>query len=192
MSDFTLFSAELTTTLQQMVDSKTKPLGALGAVEQLAIQVALIQQTTQPDVSKPKAFIFGADHGVCAEGVNPFPQVVTEQMLANFAAGGAAMSVFCRSNDIPLSIVNMGIVNADARWDNVLHHAIAEGTQNFRQGPAMTCEQCNQAVDTGQRLASEAVAQGHNLLIIGEMGIGNTTSASASGKSTPTPGCSDP
>ena len=179
MPNFTSFSTELTLTLQNLIDNKTKPLGALGAIEQLALQVSLIQNTTTPSVNKPLAFIFGADHGVCAEGVNPFPQVVTEQMLANFATGGAAMSVFCRSNDIALKIVNLGIINSEARWDNVLHHAIAAGTQNFRHGAAMTVEQCQQAMNIGQQLASDAVAAGHNLLMIGEMGIGNTTSASA-------------
>ena len=172
-------TSDLATRLQQNIDQKTKPPGALGQLEVLAKQIGLIQQTETPDVSRPKAFVFGADHGVCAEGVNPFPQVVTEQMLANFAAGGAAMNVFCRSNQIDLTIVNMGIVNADARWPEVHHAAIAPGTANLAIGPAMTQSQCDDAIQTGYRLALDAVNAGHNLLIIGEMGIGNTTSASA-------------
>jgi nicotinate-nucleotide--dimethylbenzimidazole phosphoribosyltransferase len=176
-------TTEVTDTLQQqlqdIIDNKTKPPGSLGALETLAIQIGLIQNTTTPAVDRPAAFIFGADHGVCAEGVNPFPQVVTEQMLANFAAGGAAMSVFCRTNDIPLTIVNMGIVDEDARWPGVLHCPVAAGTQNLRHQAAMTAEQCQQAIQCGQQLAEQAVRDGHNILLIGEMGIGNTTSASA-------------
>ncbi|EAR08122.1 nicotinate-nucleotide--dimethylbenzimidazole phosphoribosyltransferase [Reinekea blandensis] len=171
--------SDLATRLQQNIDQKTKPPGALGQLEALAKQIGLIQQTETPDVSRPKAFVFGADHGVCAEGVNPFPQVVTEQMLANFATGGAAMNVFCRTNGIDLTIVNMGIVNSDARWPEVLHAAVAPGTANLAKGAAMTAEQCEQALSTGHQLATEAFEAGHNLLIIGEMGIGNTTSASA-------------
>lgn len=169
----------LSAKLQQNIDQKTKPPGSLGRLESLAKQIGLIQQTTQPDVSRPKAFVFGADHGVCAEGVNPFPQVVTEQMLANFAAGGAAMNVFCRTNAIDLSIVNMGIINSEARWPEVVHAAVAPGTANLAKTAAMTDEQCRTAIETGHRLATEAITARHNLLIVGEMGIGNTTSASA-------------
>ncbi len=165
--------------LQAKIDGKTKPVGSLGAIEFLAKKVATIQQTLTPDVSKPVAFVFGADHGICEEGVNPYPQVVTEQMLANFAHEGAAMSVFCKTNAIPLHIINMGIVNAQARWPNVQHYAIAPGTQNFRRKPAMTAEQCELAINTGIQLATQAVENGANLLMIGEMGIGNTSSASA-------------
>lgn len=173
------FSDELTTKLQIAIDDKTKPIGALGQVEQLALQLGLIQNTEHPNVDNPAAFVFGGDHGVCVEGVNPFPQVVTEQMLANFAAGGAAMSVFCAVNGIAMNVINMGIVNAQARWPNVQHEAIACGTENFRLKPAMTQQQCQRALGVGERLANQAVQEGYNLLMIGEMGIGNTTSASA-------------
>lgn len=174
-----MIHTELTATLQQRLDEKTKPPGSLGQLEALAKQIGLIQQRTDPDVSKPRAFVFAGDHGVCAEGVNPFPQVVTEQMLANFASGGAAMNVFCRVHDIPLSIINMGIVNEQARWPGVIHAAIAPGTANLAQQPAMTAQQCQLALKNGEDLAQRAVSEGHNILIIGEMGIGNTTSASA-------------
>jgi nicotinate-nucleotide--dimethylbenzimidazole phosphoribosyltransferase len=173
------FDTELEVQLQQAVDNKTKPLGALGQLETLAVQIGLIQNSLNPSVSKPQAFVFGADHGVCAEGINPFPQAVTEQMLANFSAGGAAMSVFCRENDIPLNIVNMGIINELARWENVTHAAVAAGTKNMAQTPAMSSTQCDQAIAAGRNQAQLAAKNGHNLLIIGEMGIGNTTSASA-------------
>lgn len=172
-------TSSLTSQLQHRIDQKTKPIGSLGTLETVALQLGKIQQTLSPDVSKPCAFIFGADHGVCSEGVNPFPQAVTEQMLANFASGGAAMNVFCRTNGIPLSIVNMGIVNSEARWPDVRHEAVAAGTKNLRNGPAMTAEQCVQAISTGKQIAEEYAEQGHNLFLIGEMGIGNTTSASA-------------
>ncbi|MFQ3231401.1 nicotinate-nucleotide--dimethylbenzimidazole phosphoribosyltransferase [Reinekea sp.] len=173
------FSSELTTKLQFAIDDKTKPIGALGQVEHLALQIGLIQNTEHPNVDKAAAFVFGGDHGVCAEGVNPFPQVVTEQMLANFAAGGAAMSVFCQANGIAMNVINMGIVNGDVRWPNVQHAAIACGTENFKVKPAMSKQQCQQAMQVGEQLAQKAVNEGYNLLMIGEMGIGNTTSASA-------------
>jgi nicotinate-nucleotide--dimethylbenzimidazole phosphoribosyltransferase len=173
------FSDDLTERLQFLIDDKTKPVGALGQIERLALQMGLIQNTEHPNVDKPAAFVFGADHGVCSEGVNPFPQVVTEQMLANFADGGAAMSVFCLTNGIAMNVINMGIVNTDAHWDNVAHFAIAGGTENFRIKPAMTEAQCQHAMQVGASLATTAVNDGYNLLIIGEMGIGNTTSASA-------------
>ncbi|MEJ2044802.1 MAG: nicotinate-nucleotide--dimethylbenzimidazole phosphoribosyltransferase [Reinekea sp.] len=169
----------LSTQLQQSIDQKTKPQGSLGQLEMLAKQLGLIQNSLQPSVDRPKAFVFGADHGVCAASVNPFPQAVTELMLANFANGDAAMSVFCRANAIPLEIVNMGIVNPQARWDAVRDETIAHGSQNFAEQAAMTVEQAEQAIAVGRKLAREAVDAGHNLLIIGEMGIGNSTSASA-------------
>ncbi|MBU2862826.1 nicotinate-nucleotide--dimethylbenzimidazole phosphoribosyltransferase [Reinekea forsetii] len=175
----TTFSLELAEKLSFAIDDKTKPVGSLGQIESLAIQIGLIQNTLAPSVDNPAAFVFGADHGVCAEGVNPFPQEVTEQMLANFAHGGAAMSVFCRVNGIKMNVVNMGIANPDARWTNVLHHAISNGTANFREQPAMTHAQSAEAIQIGASLASQAVELGHNLLIVGEMGIGNTTSVSA-------------
>ena len=179
MQTHSVSASQLQADLQHAIDTKTKPPGSLGELESLALQLGLIQNTLTPAVDKPKAFIFGADHGVCDEGVNPFPQAVTEQMLANFASGGAAMSVFCRTNAIPLEIVNMGIVNPQATWPNVSHCAIAAGTQNLAKNPAMTAEQCEAAIQVGHDLATRAVNQHHNLLMIGEMGIGNTTSASA-------------
>lgn len=172
-------TTSLQTQLQAALDQKTKPIAALGALERLALTVGMIQHSTHPNVNRPMAFIFAADHGVCEEGVNPFPQAVTEQMLANFSNGGAAMNVFCRTNSIALRIINMGIVNREARWSNVDHFAIDQGTQNFRTQSAMTREQCQQAMTVGEQLANQAVEAGHNCLLIGEMGIGNTTSASA-------------
>ncbi|TCS41581.1 nicotinate-nucleotide--dimethylbenzimidazole phosphoribosyltransferase [Reinekea marinisedimentorum] len=161
------------------INNKTKPPGSLGQIEEIALQVGMAQKTEVPKVDKPQALVFGADHGVCAEGVNPFPQKVTELMMANFSAGGAAMNVFCRSNDIPLQIVNLGIVNPEAKWPNVLDKTIAAGTKNLRREPAMSMIECERAMAVGEQLARDAVATGCNLLIIGEMGIGNTTSASA-------------
>ncbi len=165
--------------LQQNLDQKTKPQGSLGKLETIAKQLGVIQNTLKPSVDKPKAFVFGGDHGVCAQGVNPFPQAVTELMLMNFANSGAAMSVFCRSNQIPLDIINMGIVNPEAKWPEVIDKTVAHGTQNFAEQAAMSTEQAEQAIAVGKQLAKEAVDAGHNLLIIGEMGIGNSTSASA-------------
>lgn len=172
-------NVQLQTALQHKIDQKTKPLGALGRLESIALQVGLIQQTLSPALKKPTAFIFAGDHGITAEGVSPFPQAVTAQMVLNFVHGGAAMNVFAKQMGFALHIVDAGVNhNFDASLP-ILHQKIAHGTQNFLHQAAMSHAQCEEAVSKGAAIVEQAVAEGSNVFAFGEMGIGNTTSAAA-------------
>jgi nicotinate-nucleotide--dimethylbenzimidazole phosphoribosyltransferase len=161
------------------IDSLTKPPGSLGRLEALAAQLVAIRQA---EISLPigkTVYIFAADHGVTVEGVSAYPSAVTHQMVLNFLAGGAAVNVLARLHDAELHVVDVGV---DADFDGcvgLLHHKIARGTRNMRYEPAMSDGELSAALAVGGRLAAEAAAAGHRILAIGEMGIGNTTSASA-------------
>jgi nicotinate-nucleotide--dimethylbenzimidazole phosphoribosyltransferase len=159
------------------IDTKTKPLGALGQLESLAQQVALVQQTLTPELRRPHVLVFAADHGITEAGVSQYPPEVTHQMVRNFAGGGAAINVFCRQNGLGLTIVDAGVRGSFADLPAVRNEKIAEGTQNFLHAPAMTTAQCADALARGARLAEELHATGCNVLGLGEMGIGNTSSA---------------
>ncbi|ETI62248.1 nicotinate-nucleotide--dimethylbenzimidazole phosphoribosyltransferase [Marinomonas profundimaris] len=160
--------------LQQKIDNKTKPLGALGELEKIAFQLGKIQQTVMPDVSKPKMIVFAADHGVVAQGISLFPQEVTPQMVMNFLMGGAAVSVFCDQHNVPLRVVDVG-VNA-ALDDHPLLGArkVAMASKDFSQEAAMTADEAARAIQAGVDEADLAIDDGVNLLMFGEMGIGNT------------------
>jgi nicotinate-nucleotide--dimethylbenzimidazole phosphoribosyltransferase len=167
----------LTAALEHKIDTKTKPLGALGQLENLAQQVALVQQTLTPALRQPHVLVFAADHGIAQAGVSQYPPEVTHQMVRNFASGGAAINVFCRQNGLGLTIVDAGVRGSLADLPTVRHEKLAEGTQNFLYAPAMTAAQCADALGRGARLADELHATGSNILGFGEMGIGNTASA---------------
>lgn len=157
----------------------TKPPGSLGTLETLAVRLAALQHTNTPSVQQVWITVFAGDHGVAAEGVSAFPQVVTGEMVRNFANGGAAISVLARSLGAMLEVVNLGTVNDPGELPNVRRAIIAPQTANFCQQDAMTPEQLALALRAGAesaRAAHEAKAQ---LFIGGEMGIANTTSAAA-------------
>jgi nicotinate-nucleotide--dimethylbenzimidazole phosphoribosyltransferase len=160
----------------------TKPPGSLGRLEAVANRLAGIQETLCPSVSRARITIFAADHGVCAEGVNPYPQAVTAQMVANFLRGGAAINALAEAAGAELRIVDAGVAHeipgASAN-SNLIRRPIAPGTKNFCLTSAMTHDQALAALSIGIELAKQAVAEGCTLLGIGEMGIGNTTAASA-------------
>lgn len=161
------------------LDCLTKPLGSLGRLESVAAQVAAIRQADPALPLGKAAYVFAADHGITTEGVSAYPSAVTRQMVLNFLAGGAAVSVLARLHDVALHIVDVGV---DAEFDGVdglLHRKVAKGTRNMLHEPAMTDEELSQALSVGGELADEAASAGHALLAIGEMGIGNTTAASA-------------
>ena len=167
-------SVRIEAELQHKIDNKTKPLGALGELESIAFQLGKIQQTTTPDVSKPQMIIFAADHGVVAQGISLFPQEVTPQMVMNFLMGGAAVSVFCEQHNVPLRIVDVG-VNAELEAHPLLGaRKVAFSSQDFSQQAAMTSTQLEQALQAGVDEANLAIDKGVNLLMFGEMGIGNT------------------
>ncbi len=161
------------------INNKTKPLGALGQLEAIAVQLATIQQTLKPEVYPARVLVFGADHGVSQQGVSAFPAEVTAQMMANFASGGAAINVIAQSVGASIKVIDVG-VNADlSTLSNIEQRKVKYGTQDFTDQPAMNLEECNHALQVGENLVIEAYEQGIKTLALGEMGIGNTTAAAA-------------
>ena len=162
---------------RQRQQQLTKPAGSLGRLEALAIKLAALQQTKKPSCGKVSVCIFAGDHGIVAEGVSAYPQAVTGQMLANFAEGGAAISVLAKSLRAKLTVINLGTATDATAIDGVVHKPIAPGTANFTERAAMSESQLQQALAAGKEAVADA-GPGH-LWIGGEMGIGNTTSATA-------------
>jgi nicotinate-nucleotide--dimethylbenzimidazole phosphoribosyltransferase len=156
----------------------TKPAGSLAQLERLAVQLAGLQGREKPCVNQLWIAIFAGDHGVVAEGVSAYPQEVTGQMLHNFVNGGAAISVLARQLGAKLDVVDLGTVSP-VDFPGVRHLRIGAGTANFLQGPAMSAEQGFAALQAGRDSVMRAKAEGTELFIGGEMGIGNTTAASA-------------
>ena len=170
-------SSTLNADLQNKIDQKTKPLGSLGQLEALALQIGLCQNSLSPTLNKPCILIFAGDHGIVEAGVSAYPQAVTAQMVANFLSGGAAISVFARQHNIELLIVDAG-VNADLNSHPKLIAAkIGKGTRNFLISPAMTLAECGLALKAGSELIFQQYQKGCNCIGFGEMGIGNTSSA---------------
>lgn len=167
--------AALAQRLQARLDAKTKPLGALGRLEALAVQIGLIQRSEAPAWHAPQLLVFAGDHGLAARGVSAFPSDVTWQMVENFLAGGAAVSVLARQHGIALSVVDAGVRHAFAPRAGLLNHKVGFGTADASAGPAMTPAQCRQALAAGAQVVSTRPG---NVLLLGEMGIGNTSSAS--------------
>ena len=169
--------SDIVEALQQKIDQKTKPLGALGRLENLALQIGQIQQTLAPVLENPHVIVFAGDHGITAEKVSPYPQEVTQQMVFNFLAGGAAINVFARQHGFGLYVVDAGVNGNLSEHPQLLQRKIAPGTKNFLQEPAMTAEQCEQAIASGAEIVRQVKADGCNVIAFGEMGIGNTSSA---------------
>jgi nicotinate-nucleotide--dimethylbenzimidazole phosphoribosyltransferase len=169
----------LTEQLQKKINGKTKPLGALGMLEQIALQAGLVQQTLSPQIVQPHIVVFAGDHGIAAAGqVNPYPQSVTAQMLLNFVHGGAAINVFCRQINIGLTVVDAG-VNADFEEQlPVVHAKIRKATNNYSEDPAMSEDEAREAITKGRAIVAKIASGGCNCIGFGEMGIGNTSSAS--------------
>jgi nicotinate-nucleotide--dimethylbenzimidazole phosphoribosyltransferase len=170
--------AEAQAAARAELDRKTKPRGSLGRLEDLAVTLAGIRGTVAPEPLRAAIVVAAADHGVAREGVSAYPQEVTRQMLGNFASGGAAISVLARHTGAELVVVDAGVV------EPLAHPAIRDlrlgpGTANAADGPAMTREQASEAIRRGEALAQELVDEGASVVALGDMGIGNTTSASA-------------
>lgn len=164
---------------RQIQNSLTKPQGSLGKLEWLSIRLAGIYGTPSPQIRKKTVFTMAADHGVTAEGVSAYPSEVTTQMVLNFAKGGAAINVLARHAGADVRVVDMG-VRSDIKWPEcVVNRKIAGGTRNMARGAAMTRDEAVQGLLVGSELASRAIDAGANALGIGDMGIGNTTAASA-------------
>jgi nicotinate-nucleotide--dimethylbenzimidazole phosphoribosyltransferase len=165
--------------VQWRLDSLTKPRGSLGRLERIAIEYSLARGTEDWSLPRKSLFIFCADHGITAEGVSAFSQDVTHQMVENFVGGGAAINVLCRHYDIDPVIVDMGVNHTFDSGRGMVDRKIAFGTQSFLQHSAMSPEQAIESIETGISLAQAAARLDYGLLAVGEMGIGNTTSAAA-------------
>lgn len=157
----------------------TKPPGSLGKLEELAIKFSAIQKTQQPVVKNVHISIFAADHGIANENVSAFPQVVTTEMIKNFSRGGAAINVLAKELDAKLEVIDLGTVVEAGELEGVISSRIAPSTANFAQQAAMTEEQLNEALNTGKAAVQRAIESGADIFIGGDMGIANTTSATA-------------
>ena len=168
-----------TPAIQQRINLKTKPAGALGLLETLALQLALIQSKSRLSLNKPVLLIFAADHGINNHGLSIAPSEVTQQMVTNFLAGGAAANCFCRTNDIELFVVDAGMLKQLPDATALIQQSLGCGTADFSQGPAMTMVQVEAGLASGRHIAHQHIMAGCDLLLLGEMGIANTSSAAA-------------
>jgi nicotinate-nucleotide--dimethylbenzimidazole phosphoribosyltransferase len=166
---------ELERRLQFKLDNKTKPQGSLGRLEEVAKRIGLILNTELPELHDPQLLVFAGDHGLVAHGVSAYPSDVTWQMVENFLAGGAAISVLARQHGIGLTVVDCGVCHDFYPRAGLLIRKIAAGTADSTEGPAMTNLQCDQALVNGLNLVRSLPG---NTLLLGEMGIGNTSAAS--------------
>ena len=157
----------------------TKPPGALGRLEAIAIQLAALQGVVKPCVDKIHITVFAGDHGVAEENVSAFPQAVTAEMVKNFSRGGAAISVLARELKAEMEVINLGTAFDPGTLKGVTNLSLGSGTANFAQQAAMTEQQLSRALEAGQQAAKRAHEAGAQLFIGGEMGIANTTSATA-------------
>lgn len=167
---------DLAAALDAAINNKTKPLGSLGRLEQLAKQIGLIQGTVHPRLDQPALLVLAGDHGVVAEYISAFPQSVTWQMVENFLANGAAINVFAAQHGFALQVVDTGVNHEFGARTGLINKKIASGTHNFALQAAMSPEQCAQAMRNGAELVA---ALAGNVVGFGEMGIGNTTAAAA-------------
>lgn len=169
----------LAVSLQEKINNKTKPLGSLGVLEEIALRIGLIQKTLSPSLQQPHMLVFAADHGIAEEGISLYPQEVTWQMVMNFIQGGAAINVFCRQHNIKLHVVDAGVKkDFPAGLDNLIIRKAGHGTHNFAKEPAMQIEQAQRCLETGADIITGLFNKGCNIVGFGEMGIGNTCAAS--------------
>ncbi|WP_141961917.1 nicotinate-nucleotide--dimethylbenzimidazole phosphoribosyltransferase [Actinoallomurus bryophytorum] len=161
-------------------DRLTKPRGALGVLEGLSVRLAGIAGVCPPPMPEPAAVaVFAADHGVHAQGVTPWPQEVTAQMVQNFLAGGAVVNAFARQTGAEVRVIDIGVKAELPPAEGLISHKVAHGTADMTLEPAMTPEQVRQAVEAGISIARDLVAAGHRCLVTGDMGIANTTASAA-------------
>ena len=179
MPEFTIpsLSPDWQKILQQKLDEKTKPIGSLGKLEKIAVQLGAIQRTLTPTLTHPTIVLFAADHGIVAEGVSPYPQAVTHQMVSNFLAGGAAINVIARQNGLNVVVVDAGVNHEFPKTADLIHAKIGYGTANMLHGPAMSAKQAERAIVEGASVVRKLHASGCNVIGFGEMGIGNTSAS---------------
>jgi len=164
---------------QQHLDSLTKPLGSLGQIEAVAAQYVAWREEEVPRISGKAVYVFAGDHGITDEGVSAYPREVTPQMVRNFLDGGAAINVLARQTGSDIVVVDVGVDSDFQGAAGLLHRKVRRGTRNFAREAAMTEAELNAALQVGIDLANEAAAEGRTLIALGEMGIGNTSAATA-------------
>ncbi|MDA3892530.1 MAG: nicotinate-nucleotide--dimethylbenzimidazole phosphoribosyltransferase [Salinivirgaceae bacterium] len=164
--------------LKHKIDNKTKPLGSLGKLEEIAFQVGCIQNSLSPKITNPAMLVFCADHGIADEGVSTCSKDITWQQTLNFQHGGAGISVFCRQHNIALRVIDAGVDYDFPEDAPVINAKIAHGSKNMRKEPAMTIEECELAMKRGAEFVKAEVGLGCNTIGFGEMGIGNTSPSS--------------
>lgn len=172
MADPDIISLEA---INAAIDNKTKPLGSLGKVEDIARQIALIQNTLRPEAKSCQLTIFAADHGMAMVGVSAFPQDVTRQMVTNFLSGGAAANIFADTLGIDVQVVDAGVAGTPIAHERLIDCRVGAGTQNAIEGPAMSAQEYTKALVSGKEIGKSATT---DAVCFGEMGIGNTSSAS--------------
>ena len=164
--------------LLDKINNKTKPLGSLGQLEQLALQIGRIQKTLTPALTNPQILVFAGDHGAAKAGVSAYPQDVTWQMVENFLAGGAAINVFAKHNGLGLRVIDSGVAHDFGAREGLVDAKVGPGTRNYIEEPAMGAHECAAALVKGAEIARKLADEGCNVLGFGEMGIGNTAAAS--------------
>ena len=169
-----LLNNNLGTKLRNKLDNKTKPINALGRLEDLALRIGLILGNENPELIKPQMLVCAADHGLTAEGISAYPSDVTWQMVENFLAGGAAVSVLSKQNNISLNVVDCGVRHDFEPRAGLFIQKVSKGTKNALQGPAMSNEECQKAINNGIGIVRGLEG---NAVLIGEMGIGNSSAA---------------
>lgn len=168
----------LTDQLQQKIDLKTKPLGALGLLEKLAFQIGKVQQSLNPKLINPTILLFAGDHGVAKAGVSAYPPEVTFQMVMNIVQGGAAVTVFCKQNKLDFLTIDAGVNYDFGVVDGLIDNKINFGTKNFIVEKAMSSDELNLCFEKSAQIVDQVAKSGCNVIGFGEMGIGNTSSAS--------------
>ena len=163
----------LETAIQAKIDNLNKPKGALGRLEEIAMQVSLIQESLTPSLAHPCHLLFGGDHGIEREGVSVSPREVTWQQMINFTHGGGGVNMFCRQHGFKLRIVDVGVDYDLSDVEGIIDRKIARGTKNFRYEAAMSGQEFDQAIQVGSELVDECIAEGCQVLCVGEMGIAN-------------------
>ena len=163
--------------IQTKIDTRTKPPGSLGRLEELAMQVCRIQKTLTPAIQSPAMVVFAADHGIAKEGVSAFPSEVTVQMVLNFLNNGAAINVFTRHVGMELQVVDAGVDHDFGNVDGLVHRKVRRGTGNFLREPAMTDDELQRCLEEGGQVVQSLHAKGCNTIGFGEMGIANTSAA---------------
>ena len=166
-------------TVRTALDQKTKPPGSLGQLELLSAQLALLQNNLTPRVDPARVIVFGGDHGITREGISAYPAQVTAQMMRNFAEGGAAVCVLSAANSVEVEVVDVGVDADLSSLKSIVHAKIACGSKNFNAEPAMKIDECNAAMAVGAAAIDRAANSGIHCVGLGEMGIGNTSSAAA-------------